>query len=158
MFSRNIQIAGSEEREHLIVELKRPSVNIDADVSAQLESYAFAVAEDERFRNVPAKWVFWAISNDIDSIVSRKIAQKDRPRGILYQSEANASPQITIWVKTWSQLINECRARLRFFAEKLNYTPDRDSSLSHLKGTYQKYLVDLFVQDEGENDQKPQVG
>ena len=157
MFSRNIQIAGSEEREHLIVELKRPSVKIDSEVTAQIESYAFAVAEDERFRNVPAKWVFWAISNDVDAIVSRKIAQKDRPRGILYQSDANAHPQIMIWVKTWSQLVNECRARLRFFAEKLNYAPDRDSSLSHLRGTYQKYLAELFMRDDDENDQKPEA-
>jgi hypothetical protein len=36
-------------------------------------------------------------------------------------------------------------ARLRFFAEKLNYTPDRDSSLAHLKTTYHKYLADLFA-------------
>jgi hypothetical protein len=28
---------------------------------------------------------------------------------------------------------------------KINYTPDRDSSLSHLKTTYHKYLADLFA-------------
>ena len=32
MFSRNIQLAGSEDREHLVVELKRPDVKIDAEV------------------------------------------------------------------------------------------------------------------------------
>jgi hypothetical protein len=89
--------------------------------------------------------VFWAISNDMDTVAARKVAQKDRPRGILFQSDATDALQITIWLKTWSQVINECRARLRFFAEKLNYTPDRDSSLSHLKTTYQKYLADLFA-------------
>jgi Histidine kinase-, DNA gyrase B-, and HSP90-like ATPase len=142
MFSRNIQLAGSEEREHLVVELKRPDVPIDAEVSAQIESYAFAVADDERFRAVPAKWVFWAVSSDMNQIVARKVSQKDRARGILFQDEEQ---RITIWVKTWSQIINECRARLRFFAEKLNYTPDRDSSLAHLKTTYHKYLADLFA-------------
>jgi len=153
MFSRNIQLAGSEEREHLVVELKRPNVKIDGDVAAQIESYAFAVAEDERFRNVRAKWVFWAVSNDIDIVAARKVAQKDRPRGILFQSDATDALQITIWLKTWSQIVNECRARLRFFAEKLNYAPDRDSSLSHLKTTYHKYLADLFAQ-HAESDQK----
>ena len=152
MFSRNIQLAGSEDREHLVVELKRPSVRINSEVAAQVESYAFAVADDERFRSVPAKWVFWAISNDIDDVVARKVAQKDRARGILFQDDEQ---RITIWVKTWSQVINDCKARLRFFEEKLNYTPDRDSSLSYLNQTYQKYLADLFVikaeQDEPEN-------
>jgi Histidine kinase-, DNA gyrase B-, and HSP90-like ATPase len=110
MFSRNIQLAGSAEREHLIVELKRPDVKIDADAAAQIESYAFAVADDERFRSVPAKWVFWAASSDIDQVVARKVSQKDRARGILFQDEEQ---RITIWVKTWSQIVNDCKARLR---------------------------------------------
>jgi hypothetical protein len=142
MFSRNIQLAGSEDREHLVVELKRPDVKIDAEVAAQIESYAFAVADDERFRSVPAKWVFWAVSSDMDQVASRKVSQKDRARGILFQDDEQ---RITIWVKTWSQIVSECRSRLRFFAEKLNYTPDRDSSLAHLKTTYHKYLADLFA-------------
>ena len=142
MFSRNIQLTGAEDREHLVVELKRPKVKIDSEVAAQIESYAFAVADDERFRSVPAKWVFWAVSNDVDQIVARKVSQKDRANGILFQDEEQ---RITIWVKTWSQVINDCKARLRFFEERLNYTPDRDSSLEHLKSTYQKYLADLFT-------------
>ncbi|MCY4059223.1 MAG: DNA mismatch repair protein, partial [Gammaproteobacteria bacterium] len=142
MFSRNIQLAGTEDREHLIVELKRPTVKIDAEVAAQIESYAFGVADDERFRSVPATWTFWAVSNDMDQVVARKVSQKDRANGILFQDEEQ---RITIWVQTWSQIINDCKARLRFFEEKLSYTPDRDSSLEHLKGTYRKYLADLFT-------------
>ena len=142
MFSRNIQLAGSEHREHLVVELKRPNVRINAEVTAQIEGYAFAVADDERFRSVPAKWVFWAVSNDLDQVVTRKVSQKDRAHGILFQDEEQ---RITIWVKTWSQVINDCKARLRFFEEKLNYTPDWDSSLEHLNSTYHKYLADLFT-------------
>jgi hypothetical protein len=142
MFSRNIQLAGSEDREHLVVELKRPDVKIDSEVGAQIESYAFAVADDERFRAVPAKWVFWAVSSDMDQVMSRKVSQKDRARGILFQDEEQ---RITVWVKTWSQIVNDCHSRLRFFADKLNYTPDRDSSLAHLKTTYHKYLANLFA-------------
>lgn len=142
MFSRNIQLAGAEDREHLIVELKRPNVTIDHGVTNQIESYAFAVADDERFRSVPAKWIFWAVSNDMNDVVARKVSQKDRARGILFQDEVQ---RITIWVKTWSQVINDCKARLRFFEEKLNYTPDRDSSLAHLRETYPKYLAALFT-------------
>jgi hypothetical protein len=37
MFSRSIQLAGSAEREHVIVELKRPDVKIDAEAAAQIE-------------------------------------------------------------------------------------------------------------------------
>ncbi|MGB5083667.1 MAG: ATP-binding protein [Methylocystis silviterrae] len=142
MFSRNIQIAGSQEREHLIVELKRPDVKIDADALTQLKSYAFAVMEDERFRDVQTKWVFWAVSSDLNSYARHEISQRDRPHGMLHQA---VDPSCTIWVKTWSQIINDCRSRLQFFAEKLNYTPDRDSSLEHLKTTYHRYLAELFT-------------
>jgi len=55
-------------------------------------------------------------------------------------------------VKTWSQIINDCKSRLRFFAEKLKYAPDRDSSLQHLKTTYHKYLADLFAPKVEEAD------
>ena len=142
MFSRNISLAGSEDREHLIVELKRPNVKIDAAALTQVKSYAFAVAEDERFRDINTNWVFWAVSTDMEPSARRDVTQRDRPRGMLYQGD---EPRVTIWVKTWSEIINECKARLRFFEEKLNYTPDRDSSRAHLKSTYQKYLAELFA-------------
>ena len=151
MFSRNIQLAGSEEREHLVVELKRPNVIIKAETLTQIQSYAFAVAKDARFRDVPAKWVFWAISTDIDDFAKLNVTQRDRPRGMLYQSD---DPSITIWVKTWSQIISECRARLRFFSEKLNYAPDRDASLEHLRTTYSKYLSDLYTATVPADEQK----
>jgi hypothetical protein len=154
MFSRNIQLAGSEEREHLVVELKRPNVAIDADVSAQIKSYAFAVADDERFRAVPAKWVFWAVSSDMDRVVAREVSQRDRARGILFQDDEQ---RITIWVKTWSQIINDCKARLRFFADKLNYAPDRDASLEHLRTTYHKYLADLFAVTVDSDDKASEI-
>jgi hypothetical protein len=91
---------------------------------------------------VKTKWVFWAVSGDMDAVVRRRVNQRDRARGILFQDDEQ---RITIWIKTWSQIINDCKARLRFFAEKLNYAPDRDSSLAHLKTTYNKYLADLFA-------------
>jgi len=150
MFSRNIQLAGSEEREHLVVELKRPDVIVKADTLTQIKSYAFAVARDARFRDVPAKWVFWAVSSDIDDFAKLDVNQRDRPRGMLHQSD---DPSITIWVKTWSQIISDCRARLRFFSEKLNYAPDRDSSLEHLRTTYSKYLADLYTVASPAHDQ-----
>jgi hypothetical protein len=100
---------------------------------------------DERFRDVSTRWVFWALSTDIDEHVKRRTSQKDRARGILHQDDET---RIIIWVKTWAQVIEDCERRLRFFQNKLNYIPDRDSSLSHLKTTYKKYLADLFAQKD----------
>jgi hypothetical protein len=142
MFSCNL-LRGMDEREHLIVELKRPKVKIDSTAVTQVKSYAFAVAEDERFRDVNTRWVFWAISDDVDAIVRRDANQANRPRGLIYDDD---QLRISIWVKTWGQLIDECKSRMRFLQEKLGYTPDRDSSLAHLSTTYQKYLANLFTE------------
>ena len=142
MLSRDISRADTEEREHLVVELKRPNVRIDAAAITQIKSYAFAVADDERFRDLSTRWVFWAVSSDMDDYARREVAQRDRPKGMLFQDDEQ---RITIWVKTWSQVIAECRSRLNFFAQRLNYQPDRDASRQHLETTYARYLGDLFT-------------
>jgi len=145
---------GDGDREHLIVELKRPSVKVNSDVATQIKKYAFAIAEDERFRDLKTKWTFWALSTDVDTLVRKDTSQKDRPKGVLYQDD---ELRITIWVKTWSQVIDDCKRRLQFFQEKLNYQPDRDSSLAHLKTTYAKYTADLFeAQESSSSDAEEQ--
>ena len=151
MFSRNLA-RGMDEREHLVVELKRPNVRIDSDALTQVKSYAFAVAEDERFRDVNSRWVFWAVSGEMDTVARREASQANRPRGLVYDDD---QLRISIWVKTWGQLVNECKSRMQFVEEKLNYNPDRDSSLAHLNRTYQKYLPDLFaakIEKDGAGD------
>ena len=78
LLSRLVPQSKPERREHLVVELKRPSKRIDLGVVSQLESYAFAVAEDERFRDTETWWSFWAVSTDVDDAVRRKARQRDR--------------------------------------------------------------------------------
>jgi len=52
MLTRSIGKNHADEREHLIVELKAPKVKIGQKEITQIESYAFAVAEDERFKHL----------------------------------------------------------------------------------------------------------
>lgn len=54
MLSRNIQLAGAEDWEHLVTELNRPKVRVGGDVAAQIEGCDFSVTDDERFRSGPA--------------------------------------------------------------------------------------------------------
>lgn len=142
MFSRKVHTAGLPEREHLIVELKRPSVKLDATVANQIESYAIAVASNPQFRDTGVTWVFWAISRDMDEHVRRKCSQAGRARGILYQDD---DLRVTVWAKTWGQIIAECKGRMEFYRDKLRLAPDRDRSIEHLKTTYSKYLGELFT-------------
>jgi hypothetical protein len=40
MFSRRVPLPKAEERQHLVVELKRPKKKVDLMVTTQIESYA----------------------------------------------------------------------------------------------------------------------
>ena len=51
-----------DELEHLVIELKRPSQDINADVLAQIKRYALAVAKDPRFHEGKVKWKFWPLA------------------------------------------------------------------------------------------------
>ena len=152
MMSRQIPQSRGDEREHLIVELKRPKQPVDAEVAQQIESYAFAVAEDERFRDTKTHWIFWAVSNEIDETVRRKARQRGRPRGLLYD---DPDGRVSIWVKSWGQIIQECTARLEFVAESLSYSATHDEALEYLRETHEHYLPSTLLEDQEEVTEKP---
>ena len=52
------------------------------------------------------------------------------PVGQIYQA---INPNITIWVKTWAQLIADNKARLQFYQESLGYKVSKAQGLGHLK-------------------------
>ncbi|MBG6162609.1 hypothetical protein IWQ54_002265 [Labrenzia sp. EL_195] len=138
MLSKSIPQSRATEREHLVVELKRPSVKIGADELTQVQKYAFTIAADERFAHLDTRWSFWAISNDLDAYARSQTRQQNRPRGLAFKSDDG---KIEVWVKTWSEVIEECKSRMQFVQDTLNANVDRESSLKYLKSTYEKYLV-----------------
>lgn len=143
MLSRSIPRNHSDELEHLIVELKAPSVRVGQEEIQQIKSYAFAVAKDERFRGIRTRWHFWVISNDIDDFAKMELSQERYEDGVIYRSTKEVD--ITIWVKTWSQLIRENKHRLEFIRDRLNCNIDREDALAYLKRTYAEYTQGLIV-------------
>jgi hypothetical protein len=125
------------EYEYLIVELKRPSKKIDSDVLSQIEKYAIAVASDQRFNGVPARWTFLAVSNELDNYAKRKTNQRNCPKGQIYD---DAELNITVWAKSWADIINNTRARLMFVNNQLAYEADRDSAKEYLRKAHAKFI------------------
>jgi hypothetical protein len=144
MLSRSVPQNHADEREHLVVELKRPSVKIGADEITQIKKYAFTVADDERFRSLRTRWSFWVVSNDLDSYARVEARQKGKNPGQIFQSE---SGNIEVWVKSWAEIIAECKSRMKFAQDHLQANVDRENSLKYLKRTYAKYLAGV-VEDE----------
>jgi len=137
MLSRRIPQSRAEQREHLIVELKRPSVKIDQTVVGQVMKYVLAVVGDERFRDIDTRWVFWAVSNDISPEARALLNQFGRPEGLYHESP---DKKVYFWVKTWAQIIESCQARLKLFQDELNYIADRETGLEYLRKAYNKYI------------------
>jgi Histidine kinase-, DNA gyrase B-, and HSP90-like ATPase len=144
MLSRSVPQNHADEREHLVVELKRPSVKIGADEITQVKKYAFTVADDERFRHLKTRWSFWVLSNDLDAFARVETRQKGKARGQVFQSEDGS---IEVWVKTWAEVLAECKSRMKFVQEHLQANVDKESSLKYLNKTYEKYLTGVVESD-----------
>lgn len=128
------------EYDYLVVELKRPSQKINSEVLTQIEKYAIAVANDERFHGVNVKWTFIAISNELDDFTKRKAKQRDKPKGLVFD---DADLNITVWAKAWADVINEARSKLSFINERLTYEADSESAREYLKRTHLKFIPDI---------------
>ncbi len=145
MLSRGVPSNREDELDHLVIELKAPTVKVGSKETTQVKSYAFAIQKDERFRGVPARWTFWLVANDIDEYATQEIGQPNRPEGVLWESPDLRS---RVWVKTWAQILHDCKTRLRVFQKELNHSADRDASLEYLKKTYARILQGVETAEE----------
>lgn len=156
MLSKAIRRHQANSLSHLVVELKAPSVKLDVKEISQIEGYAASVTADERFRNVDVQWEFWAISDDLGPVGKFRVGTKG--------GEIMRQDNVAIFLKTWSQVIDENRARLQFYQEKLEYQADKGSALRHLQEHYAKYLEGVLkeapeahVATEGSGDAEPET-
>ena len=123
--------------------MKRPRLKIGDQEVTQVEKYAITVANDERFRTIDGiKWTFWAVSDDVDQYGAYRMDE----RGVI-----SSKNNVTVGIKTWGQIIQENKARLQFFQEKLEHQVDDQTALKHLQDRYQEFLAGV-VTDDGPNE------
>lgn len=147
MLTRSIGKNYPDEREHIIIELKAPKVNIGQSEIEQVKSYAYAVAEDSRFNGLKTKWNFWVISNELTTYALRELKQKNLPEGAIYQAE-----EMTIWIKTWSQLIQENKHRLGFLQNQLNISYAVFCLKKKKKQKYAEYTEGVVFENESQDE------
>jgi hypothetical protein len=127
----------TQQHEHLVVELKRPSVKLGPDELTQILRYADAVATDPRFENVDVRWNFWLIGTEMTDYVRGQANQPNLEPGIVSRPHGG---RVTIWAKTWSQIIDDCQQRLKFVQERLDYRSSRDAGVEYLRQQHEQYL------------------
>lgn len=140
------------EYDYLIVELKRPKQKINSDVLTQIEKYAIAVANDERFHDVKVKWTFIAVSNELDDFAKKKAKQRGKPVGMTYDDD---ELNITVWARSWSDIINDARAKLAFINSSLSYEANSESAKNYLKIAHAKFIPNIPVFESGPGDVVP---
>lgn len=92
------------------------------------------------------KWNFWALSDDIDDYGEFRMKQ-----GGIIEQKGN----ITIGIKTWTQIIQENKARLQFFQEKLEHQADQGAALKFLQEKYDKFLTGVITEEAEAPDVDP---
>lgn len=117
--------------EHVVVELKRPSVALGQAEVSQIEKYAFTVAVDERFDTKKCQWEFVLLGNSMDSFAMRRATSGTLPDGCVHQDTG-----IRVWVRPWAEVLNTARARYEFFREQLQVEASHSKGLELLKARY----------------------
>jgi hypothetical protein len=140
MFGKRRQVHRATDLEHLVVELKAPKVPIKEAQVLQVEGYARAIASDDRFDKSNTRWVFWALSKEIDEEYAQYRRGDIGPSGPIHRRG-----NLSIWVKSWGSLFAENRARLQFYQDALSLKITRERALEHLQTRYGKYLEGVLV-------------
>ncbi|MBS2545481.1 ATP-binding protein [Catenulispora sp. NL8] len=114
-------------RHHLIVELKRPSVEAGITEWNQVTGYADAVTSDDRFASSDVTWDFWLVATKIDRRLHNQVHQDHLPPGCGWSQGG-----VRIWARTWGEVIEECQRRLRFYQKALEYESSEMHALDYL--------------------------
>ena len=122
--------------EHLVVELKRPSVRLGKKEISQIEEYAYAIDADDRFDKNTTRWTFLLVGNGLDSFAQNKCQSTDRKPGHIQAGRVN------IWVRPWADLLAEAKWRYEFFRSRLEYEATTEDAMGYLREKYSQYFPD----------------
>lgn len=127
-----------EKREHLFIELKRPSQKATTKEQKQINDYAFAVANDNRFTKDNTFWKFILIVTEIEERLRQE--KKDNNTTSL-NGLYSKGDNFEVYIYTWSYLIEQREGELRRLKEMLdlNLTESPDD-FSYLKSVHSEFL------------------
>ena len=137
MLHRQVPQLQPDYFEHLVIELKRPTCKLGQEELGQIEKYAFAVSDDERFDKTHTKWTFVLLGNDLTTFADRKCRVLGKDFGHIHASDDGS---VNIFVKKWSAVISEAKWRYKFFREKLELEVSTADGLRYLREKHRDRL------------------
>ncbi|WP_022930015.1 ATP-binding protein [Patulibacter americanus] len=136
LLSRSIETA-EDQRRHLVVELKRPSVKVGPKELQQVKDYALAIATDPRFDLERTRWEFWVVSTDVKGTADEERRQYPDQFGL---ASTLRGGRVRVWVKTWGEILHDAEHRLKFVKKKLGYDPGEVEALAYLRREHDERL------------------
>lgn len=116
---------GYESYEHLVIELKRPTLTLTLKELDQIRDYAFTVAKNDLFDKATTKWHFVLLGQSFDDDVTEALKNEIVGEGNYY----NAG-NISISVYKWSKIIQDNKLKYEFLKNKLNHQFSEDPNLA----------------------------
>ncbi len=122
--------------ENIIVELKRPSVDIGVEQVRQIEDYMEIIRTDEAFNSLKRKWKFMVIGNNVDEYVKGQYeSMREKNRRFLVKSAHNYE----IYAYTWDDIFQLFEIRHSFLVDNLNFN----------KAAIRQQLIDKGIELSG---------
>lgn len=129
-------------REHVVIEIKRPTVHVGIEQLMQIQKYALAVARDGRFAMTDTRWEFWIVGDQLDPSTDLLLKQRDREPGVFVTPGEHS---VTVRAVTWAQVLQDARHRLGFVRDSLAYSSTTDASMAYLRRVHGKYLPSRVI-------------
>lgn len=139
-------LRGNDDRfEHLVIELKRPTVNISQTEIAQVKRYATKILANKHFDKEKTHWTFIALSDGIAADASDDVIQRDREPG-----HVTSGTHHDVWVLTWAQVIQKAKVRLNWIQSRLQFeVADNSEGMQYLRSRF-SHLLPPEAQGNGE--------
>lgn len=120
---------GYESYEHLVIELKRPTLTLTLKELDQIQDYALKVAKNPLFDKNKTKWHFILLGQSFNEDVIQRLENTVVGEGNFYNAN-----NISISVLKWSTVIQNNKLKYEFLKQKLNHqlSDDPDFAMDYL--------------------------
>lgn len=106
----------SIKEENIILELKAPTVPINAEIFQQIESYMELIRNEPQFNSSLREWKFYAVSNEINDFIKGKYEENEaKGQPFLVKALRNYK----IFIMTWDDVFKNFEHKHRFLYDKL---------------------------------------
>ena len=143
---------GANYHQHLIIEMKRPSVTIGSEHVNQLKRYATEIVRHPMFsqQSESHRFTFILVSSNVSEALRRIDYQAGDELGMIGRPQGLGHPT-ELWALRWSDLLDKRTEEMSFLKDKITLQTN-PTELNYLKKHVAEFLPDQVL---GRSEQLP---